>query len=54
MQDFKGKSNSWLGALGAKRRGPLQVLVMSYTTFRIHKQLVCQKGVDLVVCGESL
>ncbi len=29
-----------------------QVLVMSYTTFRMHKEAVGKKGVDIVVCDE--
>ncbi|KAG1670867.1 hypothetical protein FOA52_000369 [Chlamydomonas sp. UWO 241] len=43
-----------LGRFGGftKNRKP-QVLVMSYTTFRLHKALVYSKGIDMVICDEA-
>ena len=32
---------------------PIQVLVMSYTTFRIHQKLVYSKGIDMLIVGEA-
>lgn len=30
-----------------------QVLIMSYSTFRLHKEAVYKKGVDFLVCDEA-
>ena len=32
---------------------PIQVLVMSYTTFRIHQKLVYSKGIDMLIVDEA-
>ena len=32
---------------------PTQVLVMSYTTFRIHQKLVYSKGIDMLIVDEA-
>ncbi|MEW5317192.1 MAG: hypothetical protein WDW38_008516 [Sanguina aurantia] len=43
---------STFGLAGNRARKP-QVLVMSYTTFRIHSEAVYKKGIDIVVCDEA-
>lgn len=36
------------------RAGKPQVLVMGYTTFRMHREAVASKGVDIVICDEVM
>lgn len=45
LQDFK--------AVNYQRRHQPKVLVMSYTTFRMHQAQVYQLGIDMVMCDEA-
>ena len=38
---------------GWQRRGAPQILVMSYPTFRINKDLIYKKGIDFLICDEA-
>jgi hypothetical protein len=46
------ESLSSFGGYAAVRAGKPQVLVMGYTTFRMHREAVVRKGVDIVICDE--
>ncbi|EFJ41266.1 hypothetical protein VOLCADRAFT_107785 [Volvox carteri f. nagariensis] len=41
------------GGGGVHRAQQYQVLVMGYTTFRMHREAVVRKGVDIVICDEA-
>ncbi|KXZ43971.1 hypothetical protein GPECTOR_76g792 [Gonium pectorale] len=47
------ESLSSFGGYAAVRAGKPQVLVMGYTTFRMHRDAVARKGIDIVVCDEA-